>query len=389
MLVALQSFQASSDRLDRPYWINIDCGATSSHQDEINVDLTWETDDEFITTGDNKFLLDLNTSFVEMKTLRSFPSGTTNCYNLRPLIDQGKYLVRAGFVYGNYDGLLKPPTFVLQLVGYSNVTVTTSATNNEPIYHEFFIFTKAEVVDVCLVQTQQGNVPFISTLEITFIDYESYTWLNNKTAFYLESRINYGANQTVPERFNYSADVYNRIWKREEVPSYPSISVGDRDPNAWSTGDNYPPYAILWHAIESHNTSESISLQIKFHDKSQLSAYFIFYFSNIPHDSWNRSETRKVAIYIDGQEKNITDKIPGYYEIYCLVVPIYPVNVTGGTANVTITAAQGSTLPPILNAMEVFSEYDVSKADYYHRRHIPFLGFSFALFFCFVYWLLE
>ena len=193
------------------------------------------------------------------------------------------------------------------------------------------------------------------------------------------------------EQFNISAELYNRIWKREEFPSlYPSISAPFSDPNAWSTGDNGPPYAVLWHAIESRNVSESISLQINFHEKSQLSAYFILYFSNIPHDPWNTSETRKVAIYIDGQEKNVTDKIPNFSEIYCLVVSIYPVNVTGGTANVTISAAQGATLPPILNAMEVFSKYDVSNADNYRRLwNIPFSGFSLALFFCLIYWVLQ
>ena len=182
---------------DPPYRLSIDCGATSTHQDEIDEDVTWATDDEFIKTGENKFLLSLNTSFFEMKTLRSFPIGTTNCYNL-PLKARTKYLVRAGFVYGNYDSLLKPPTFLLQLIGYSNVTITASVTDNEPIYHEFMIVTKEEVLDVCLVQRQQGHVPFISSLEAKFVDDDAYEFLTNKTALYLESRINYGANQTVP-----------------------------------------------------------------------------------------------------------------------------------------------------------------------------------------------
>ncbi|KAL0010254.1 hypothetical protein SO802_005362 [Lithocarpus litseifolius] len=50
------------------------------------------------------------------KNLRSFPQGTRNCYTLRP--EQGKnnnYLIKARFVYGNYDGENQTPKFDLHL----------------------------------------------------------------------------------------------------------------------------------------------------------------------------------------------------------------------------------------------------------------------------------
>lgn len=181
-------------------WLSIDCGAISTSNDETT-GLTWQTDEEFIKTGQINFL-PMNNIPWQMKTLRSFPNGSKNCYNLE-LGLQSKYILRAGFYYGNYDNLLKPPTFLLKVSAGGgrksifNVTVTTSL-GDEPIYHEIMFVTTNEAVDVCLIRTQQGQVPFISSLEATIVSREVYRLMNNDAAFYLESRINYGGNQTVP-----------------------------------------------------------------------------------------------------------------------------------------------------------------------------------------------
>ena len=175
--------------------LNIDCGATRKTIDDNHTFVIWETDEDYIKTGQNEFLVFTNASFYPMKTLRSFPSGSKNCYNLL-LVAQSKYLLRAGFYYGNYDNNFKPPTFVLEVDGKLNVTVTTSL-SDDPVYHEFIFFVEKENVDVCLTRTQEDHVPFISTIESNAL-YDSYKLMENHTALYLERRINYGANKTFP-----------------------------------------------------------------------------------------------------------------------------------------------------------------------------------------------
>lgn len=52
----------------------------------------------------------------QLYSLRSFPEGARNCYILKP--EQGrnyKYLIRASFMYGNYDNKNNPPAFDLHL----------------------------------------------------------------------------------------------------------------------------------------------------------------------------------------------------------------------------------------------------------------------------------
>ncbi|KAI7982958.1 putative LRR receptor-like serine/threonine-protein kinase [Camellia lanceoleosa] len=102
----------------------------------------------------------------------------------------------AGFYYGNYDGLSKPPSFRLEIDGkfWANVTALLS---KESVYHELLYNIKGEKVTVCLVRMTDDEVPFISSLEATELLSDSYKFLDNNTALYLHSRINYGANERV------------------------------------------------------------------------------------------------------------------------------------------------------------------------------------------------
>ncbi|PON89575.1 Malectin-like carbohydrate-binding domain containing protein [Trema orientale] len=370
LLVALlHSFQVYSD-VSGESWLSIDCGATTASVDALTL-RAWETDDKFIATGENK-RLSTPTNLPQMATLRSFPNGSKNCYNL-PLKPQSKYLVRAGFHYGNYDNLQNPPTFDLQLQsGNLNVNVTTSL-DFDPIYHEFITFTtERSVFDVCLIRTQENQVPFISTLEATIIDREVYRLMNTNMALSLVSRINYGVGQSVPDRFNEFVEKYNRIWKPQEVPGYLSSQFGVSIPISYTVEENNPPDVVMYSAIEANNASESIVLPIDFPDETQVSAYFILYFDIIAAYRI-LEDTRTVSIFIEGQLMNTT-RLPGIGRGE--VVSIYPVKVTGGTANLTVSPAEGTTSPALLNAIEVFSVIDVSKVA---RSSDSVLGTSFGL----------
>ena len=108
------------------------------------------------------------------KNLRSFPQGTRNCYTLRP--EQGKnnnYLIRAIFVYGNYDGENQIPVFDLHL-GVNEWT-TVDLTNAGPygLYYDVIHVPLTDYIDVCLINTGRG-VPFISSLELRRLENSIY-----------------------------------------------------------------------------------------------------------------------------------------------------------------------------------------------------------------------
>ncbi|XP_058003888.1 putative leucine-rich repeat receptor-like serine/threonine-protein kinase At2g04300 [Hevea brasiliensis] len=189
--------------ISQAYWLErysdlrIDCGAPNQTPATDDDFVSWLTDENFVNAGKNH-LLSYSQNFSTMNSLRYFPDDQKNCYFL-PFDSLGtKFLFRAGFYYGNYDGLSKPPSFNLGIDGNLWVTVTTnSMPKDEPIYHEMIYWTKGDSAQVCLEQTGDG-IPFISSLEATeIILNDMYRLMDNKTALLLHSRINYGANKSI------------------------------------------------------------------------------------------------------------------------------------------------------------------------------------------------
>lgn len=173
------------DSLDHVGWW-IDCGSEVTRVDP-NMTM-WDTEEDFTRSGINKRVLDQQ-PLDEMNTLRVFPDQTDqNCYTFPPTMFLHKtlrYVIRAGFFYGNYDGLSNPPTFDLHLNGGKWSTVNT-ASRSGPIYHEIvYCLQKSAILTVCLVQTRDGEVPFISTLEFMPLPDVLYPHLDPNISFSL------------------------------------------------------------------------------------------------------------------------------------------------------------------------------------------------------------
>lgn len=147
-------------------FISIDCGgAQNSSYTEETTGLTYISDADFIDTGETKLVLPKygNKEQLPYQSLRSFPQGARNCYTLN-LTSNSKYLIRATFYYGNYDGQDKLPEFELHLGPnlWRSVTFKDASTF---VNNEFIHMPRRNYIHVCLVNTGFG-VPFISTIEI-------------------------------------------------------------------------------------------------------------------------------------------------------------------------------------------------------------------------------
>ncbi|KAL3750721.1 hypothetical protein ACJRO7_011677 [Eucalyptus globulus] len=94
VLFFLVFFSPSQDTLAP---LQIDCRTETSY--DTGDGILWHTDLDFIKTC----------------ALRFFP-GTKQEYSL-PAVAQKRYFVRTAFYYGNYDGLLRPPSFGLEFNG--------------------------------------------------------------------------------------------------------------------------------------------------------------------------------------------------------------------------------------------------------------------------------
>jgi len=122
---------------------------------------------------------------------RSFPDGVRNCYTLRLPVAGLKYLLRAEFMYGNYDGLNKPPIFDLYAGVNFWTMVNASSLPNIPMSLEAIVVVLGNSLEVCLVNTGSGT-PFISSLELRPLKSSIYPQVNQMQGLVLYGRINFG-----------------------------------------------------------------------------------------------------------------------------------------------------------------------------------------------------
>lgn len=133
----------------------------------------------------------------QLGKLRSFPGGDRNCYTLRPADGKGaKYLIRARFLYGNYDGKDSLPGFDLYIGANKWGTVkldNASADTTMEIIH----IPTMEHIFVCLVNTGNG-IPFISALELRPLKNSTYP---QTRAAVLYRRLDIGSQSSNPIRY--------------------------------------------------------------------------------------------------------------------------------------------------------------------------------------------
>ena len=91
----------------RAGFVSIDCGLPEQAGGYLDAatKLPYVPDDAFKPSSSKRYL-----------NVRAFPGALRSCYTLPSTVARGsKYLLRATFMYGNYDGLSRLPVFDLHL----------------------------------------------------------------------------------------------------------------------------------------------------------------------------------------------------------------------------------------------------------------------------------
>ncbi|CAI9105266.1 OLC1v1004153C2 [Oldenlandia corymbosa var. corymbosa] len=319
--------------------VNIDCGSSSKTYTDEN-SIVWSGDTDYISNGESKVVQTGNSISHVMDSLRVFTTRRKNCYTI-PTTQGVKILARASFYYGNYDQKSSPPSFDLQFDGNNWVTVQTS-TDSE-VYYEAIYAVNADSTSICVAQTTPGQFPFISALEIRALDPSMYSSMEDGHALFLTRRIAFGANDTI----RYSDDSYDRIWKPSPALNG-LLAVTNESPTINTADGDYPPEAALAHAVTTPNVSFMIQLPTNF-PPTEVPVYMNLYFSEVTELD-PTTDTRSFTLY-KGQASYSDPISPSFGEFNEIVVS----NDTA-SSNTTfyLRADSGSTLPPLINAMEVF-----------------------------------
>lgn len=150
---------------------------------EKTTSIFYISDAKFIDAGVSKSIspAEKSTHLQQLAYVRSFPSGERNCYRIN-VTSGTKYLIRATFFYGNYDGLNQPPQFDLHLG--PNLWDTVSFPNASLSEISEIIYTPSlDYIHPCLVNKGQG-APFISTIELRTLKNASYVTASAESLAY-------------------------------------------------------------------------------------------------------------------------------------------------------------------------------------------------------------
>ncbi|XP_058180841.1 putative leucine-rich repeat receptor-like serine/threonine-protein kinase At2g19230 isoform X4 [Rhododendron vialii] len=334
---------------DQSGFISIDCGIPegSDYKDESTT-ISYTSDAAYTDAGTNYNISSAyyNTgTSMRLSDVRSFPQGIRNCYTL-PQDKGNKCLIRALFMYGNYDSKNQPPEFALYLDGDQWDTIMfddASDVVHVEIIHN--VPTTTAYIHVCLVDTGRGT-PFISALELRQLNNSIYQTQSGSLKLF--SRKDFGL--TEDERVRYSADVYDRIW----IPDNPSSTreafsaSSSRNTDALSANDYKPPYPVMATAVRPVNGSNSLNFWFEVdYPKQQLYNVYM-YFAEIG----TAEQERELDIYINDAPWYLG--VATDYSRPVTVNSTYSISADSRNLNFSIRATSQSTLPPILNALEIY-----------------------------------
>ncbi|XP_010274146.1 PREDICTED: probable LRR receptor-like serine/threonine-protein kinase At1g51860 [Nelumbo nucifera] len=326
-------------------FVSIDCGSSESFVDENNI--RWVGDDTYIKTGESLTVENPDSvSMREYRTLRVF-TGKKNCYSID--VPKGeRVLIRAKFHYGNYDGRSSPPIFDLQFDGNKWDTVEIEA--DERVYYERMYVTKLDQVSICVAMTKPGQLPFISAIEVRSLDFGMYGYLDPNDSYYSDWT-NYGDSTHI----RFPDDPFDRYWEGVGESLLP-ISVGS-ETRILDTGLlEKPPQSVLRTAAAPRKSSQIVLLNYTYSTELYINTYF----TELPQ--LNSSQKRSFTVYMNNE--SISNPIIPPYQSALKI----PFNISFNSSNtvLSLVPTRDSTLPPIINAMEIFKkDAELNDGTYY------------------------
>uniref|UniRef100_A0A2N9F1L1 Protein kinase domain-containing protein n=1 Tax=Fagus sylvatica TaxID=28930 RepID=A0A2N9F1L1_FAGSY len=330
---------------DQSGFISLDCGLpqNSSYTEHIT-GINYISDATFIDTGVSMSIspaYKLNSLEEQYLYVRSFPQGIRNCYTIS-LTSGTRYLIRGSFLYANYDAKSKPPAFDLHLDAnkWGSVTIIDDSTF---IYSEIIHVPNLDHIDFCLVNTGHGT-PFISALELRPLKSDTYVTQSESLSTFV--RLDFGT--LTNETYRYKDDVFDRMWfPPTPMIGWTSISTS-LTVDATSHIDFQPPSVVMSSASTAINTSAPMTFNWVPPDNT--TQYYVYmHFAEIKELQANQS--RIFNISLNGKPWG-GPIIPTYLQSTTVYSPSA---LSGGKYEFALYKIEQSTLPPLINAIEVYT----------------------------------
>ncbi|ESQ30269.1 hypothetical protein EUTSA_v10012125mg, partial [Eutrema salsugineum] len=347
----LQSVQAQ----DQSGFISLDCGLIPKNATytEKTTNITYISDTNYIDSGLIGKIKESYTTLFQQQTwtLRSFPEGQRNCYNFN-LTAHSKYLIRGTFVYGNYDGLNQIPKFDLHIGPNKWTSVILEGVANASIYEMIHALTQ-DRLQVCLVKTGK-TTPFISSLELRPLNNDTYVTQSGSLMSF--ARIYF---PHTPSFLRYDEDFHDRVWvpfRENETVSLSTDLLVDTKSNAYNVPQNVANSAII-----PANATHPLNIWWDLGDINAKS-YIYMHFAEI--QNLRSYEIREFNITFNGDQVWENLFRPRKLNVTTIFSPT-ALSSSDGKFSFTFTMTENSTLPPLINALEVYTVVENSLLETY------------------------
>ncbi|XP_038898673.1 LRR receptor-like serine/threonine-protein kinase IOS1 [Benincasa hispida] len=335
---------------DETAFLSLDCGlpANSSGYNDPKTNIRYISDAGYINAGESRSVApDFKKYEQPQWNLRSFPQEIRNCYNISA-IKSTSYLIRATFLYGNYDGLNNTPRFDL----YLGDTQWTTVDEDDSYYTEMIHIPSTDNLQICLINIDQGT-PFISTLEFRKLPSLSYFTVYS---LYLYKRYDMGS--ITNKEYRFPDDVYDRVWEAYQDNNYAQLST--LDSVAADNLDETPAVVMKTAATAKKGTKY---LDFSWDSRNVGDKYFVYmHFAELEKLQSNQFRGFNITHNGDYWDGPI---IPEYlstttaYDIFSSIKP-------ASRHQFSLFPIQNSTLPPIINALEIYVQMEISDLESYN-----------------------
>ncbi|CAN8265621.1 unnamed protein product [Cochlearia groenlandica] len=333
-LVLISSFCVFG--FSNPYgFLSLSCGG-SSYTDAHNI--SWVSDSDYIETGNTSTVTYIQGTSTFSVPIRFFPeSRGRQCYRLPVRTDLSSVLIRATFVYRNYDSQNQPPAFRVSLG--RRITSTVDLRTNDLWIEELVWPVNNDSVLLCLLAVKGRGIPVIASLEVRPLPLGAYrNSLEGSSDIILRSsyRINSGyTNGTI----RYPSDPYDRIWDPDQsfAPFHASSSFNRLTRSSSFNITENPPASVLQTA---RILARKDSLSYTFSLNTIGDYYIILYFNGI----LSLSPSFNVTINDEVKQSDYTVTSSEASTLYFTPKRISKLNITFGKIKFN----------PQVNALEVY-----------------------------------
>ncbi|ESQ30274.1 hypothetical protein EUTSA_v10011230mg [Eutrema salsugineum] len=328
---------------DPTRFINVDCGLPphESPYNALPTGLPYTSDAGLVNSGKTGIIAkEFEPNYTKpFLRLRYFPDGVRNCYSLNVTRDTS-YMIKAKFVYGNYDGLKIDPNFDLYLGPNIWTTVTSNDTREEIIH-----VTKSNSLQVCLVKTGI-SIPFINVLELRPLRKTAYVTESGSFKFLFRT---YFSNSGL--KIRYPDDIYDREWNAFFLEkSWAQVTT---NLNVNVTNNYELPQGVMATGAIPLNANATMNITWTI-DPPTTKFYSYMHFAEI--QTLRANDTREFNVTLNGKYSyGPYSPVPLKTET---VLDVKPEQCEDGACLLQLVKTSKSTLPPLLNAIEAFTVID-------------------------------